>query len=176
MQEPSAIALSRENLPQILKKLESFSHQCREKLESEGFSAEDIQVDTFLNLRYEGTDGSIMTRPNPTDPMDFEVPFTQQYQREYGFCLHGRRILVDDIRVRAMGGSDMQFEDGDDLYSDFTGGNGRDVAPIMKKMVWFKEGRLETSIFQLSNLQTNNVFSGPAIIVDQNSTVLGKFF
>jgi hypothetical protein len=36
----------------------------------------------------------------------FEPAFLQHYEREFGFLLEGRALLVDDVRVRAVGKSD----------------------------------------------------------------------
>jgi N-methylhydantoinase A/oxoprolinase/acetone carboxylase beta subunit len=39
------------------------------------------------------------------DPYSYEQVFLENYRREYGFELVGRAILVDDVRVRAVGRS-----------------------------------------------------------------------
>lgn len=58
----------------------------------------------FLNCRYQGTDTLIMTVAH-TDTNSYEETFVENYRREYGFELVGRSILVDDVRVRAVGRS-----------------------------------------------------------------------
>ena len=69
-----------------------------------GFATrEDIQHSCFLNLRYEGTDTSIMVE-RPADG-EYAEMFRLSHQREFGFWLTKRRVLVDNIRVRSVGKS-----------------------------------------------------------------------
>jgi 5-oxoprolinase (ATP-hydrolysing) len=69
-----------------------------------GFSnKDDINHSCYLNLRYEGTDTSIMVE-KPIDG-DYAEMFRQSHQREFGFWLTKRRVLVDNIRVRSVGKS-----------------------------------------------------------------------
>ena len=59
----------------------------------------------MLNLRYEGTDTAIMT-PEPDDG-DFAAAFGARFRREYGFELEGRDLVVDDVRVRGVGKTEL---------------------------------------------------------------------
>jgi len=73
-------------------------------LGSLGFTnKEDISHSCYLNLRYEGTDTSIMVE-KPADG-DYAEMFRQSHQREFGFWLTKRRVIVDNIRVRSVGKS-----------------------------------------------------------------------
>ena len=63
--------------------------------------------------RYEGTDSAVMTplvaesrAPQAVGAAEipaFETSFVASYKREFGFVLTGRKVLVDDLRVRAVG-------------------------------------------------------------------------
>ena len=71
-----------------------------------GFSnPEDIQHSCYLNLRYEGTDTSIMVERPTAGGEDYAELFRQSHQREFGFWLTKRRVLVDNVRVRSIGRS-----------------------------------------------------------------------
>lgn len=59
--------------------------KARAALRSQGFRDSDISVEPFLNLRYEGTNTSVIT-PRPSDD-NYERVFKERYQREYGFLL-----------------------------------------------------------------------------------------
>ncbi len=37
-------------------------------------------------------------------------PFLRRYQREFGFTISGRPIIVDDIRVRGIGKTELDLE------------------------------------------------------------------
>jgi 5-oxoprolinase (ATP-hydrolysing) len=66
-------------------------------------NASDIRHNTYLNLRYEGTDTSLMVE-TPADG-DYAEAFRAAHQREFGFWLTKRRILVDNARARSVGKS-----------------------------------------------------------------------
>jgi N-methylhydantoinase A/oxoprolinase/acetone carboxylase beta subunit len=84
------------------KRLEVLQNDARNELISQGFHPSSITCTGYLNLRYQGTDTAIMTHLEGNST-DFGELFLFNYKREYGFELLGRDILIDDIRVRAIG-------------------------------------------------------------------------
>ncbi len=60
------MALSLESLAQLTGRLDSLESQARAPLMEQGFTAAQIGVQRFLNLRYDGTDVAVMT-PCATD-------------------------------------------------------------------------------------------------------------
>jgi len=99
-QQPAAAPLHLETVSHFKQRLEDLAALARRDLEAAGFSPDRIRVLRFLHLRYEGTDHGWMV-PEPED-LNFEQAFRATYRREYGFELEGRRIWVDDLRVRAV--------------------------------------------------------------------------
>ncbi|TMW56149.1 hypothetical protein Poli38472_008797 [Pythium oligandrum] len=113
-QRPASAAYSAETKAALVDGLVKLAAEAQDELVEDGFKREDIQVQFFLNMRYEGTDNAVMTRGPAADKgtvlsvaadsllgFDFDASFIQQYQREFGFVLQNRAILIDDIRVRA---------------------------------------------------------------------------
>lgn len=94
--------------------------RCLPDLAPQGFTPDSINVERFLNLRYDGTDVAIMTKLPTTAAAapdearasshaagascSYRGAFEASYRREFGFVL-GRGIWVDDVRVRATGRS-----------------------------------------------------------------------
>ena len=136
-----------------------------------GFSNMDnIQHSCYLNLRYEGTDTSIMVE-RPLDA-DYAEQFRLSHQREFGFWLTKRRVLVDNVRVRSVGKSKTinalqigKAEVGEvpnvmtttDVYY-VTDGN--------------QTKKLSTPVYDLEALKGGMFISGPGIILNQTSTIL----
>jgi hypothetical protein len=63
-------------------------------------------VQPYLDLRYEGTDTILRTKQPAKGSEfegDYESAFKAEYQREYGFTIKERAVVVDNIRVRAIG-------------------------------------------------------------------------
>ncbi len=52
----------------------------------QGFEDDQVNVERFLNLRYDGTDVPVMT-PCPEEGGDPAAAFEGQYKREFGFTL-----------------------------------------------------------------------------------------
>jgi 5-oxoprolinase (ATP-hydrolysing) len=68
----------------------------------EGFQENQTHAETFLNLKYEGSDSTIMIR-TPEDG-DYAEAFHRQHSKEYGFNFKDRRkIIIENIRVRSLG-------------------------------------------------------------------------
>lgn len=109
-QEPCAVEYGPATMPDVLARLAALGESVTAHLCSRGFPASSIRLIRFLNLRYAGTDCAVMV-PEPSVAEqgqhglaagDFAGAFQARYRREFGFCLHGRAIVVDDIRVRGV--------------------------------------------------------------------------
>lgn len=90
--------------------LEGLRSEAFESLNRRNLRVESIRFELYLNLRYEGTDFGIMVpcpegMNNRVGEVEFDKLFVSEYTREHGFNIPGRNILVDDVRVRALGSS-----------------------------------------------------------------------
>lgn len=66
----------------------------------QGYDRQTIDVEEYVNMRYDGTDNAIMI--SAKKEMAFNEAFESVYKREFGFILEGRDIVIDDYRVRAV--------------------------------------------------------------------------
>lgn len=115
-----------QNMDEVYKRLQALSDKARAELVKEGFSDDQIYIEPFLNLRYSGTDTSIMTSLHGKDGTlrgDYAAAFEKQHRQEYGFTIQvhyyccfiiiiyllmqhsfqGRAITIDDLRARGVG-------------------------------------------------------------------------
>ncbi len=162
-QEPSASVLNQENTNYLLLRLQEMEQQEIQTLISRGHHPDSIVAQSYLNLRYHGSDTALMI-PKPEDG-NFSCEFINTYRREFGFELKDREILVDDLRVRVMAKSSAlkQF-------------------PIEKKhgppkpdsitRCYFEEGWLETPVFLIEKLGAGQELEGPSILIQQTSTII----
>lgn len=76
--------------------------QVREQLLGQGILHEDISYEMYLNMRYQGTETSIMVlRP---ENGNFKTEFQNMHLREFSFVFPDDRVIyVDDVRVRGIG-------------------------------------------------------------------------
>jgi 5-oxoprolinase (ATP-hydrolysing) len=100
----------------------------------------------------------------------YERTFIDNYKREYGFELRGRSVLVDDIRVRAVGHSDGNNSNTVTVTKDTA--IVENPIPTEIVSVYFENGRLETPVHYMQALLPNMIIQGPAIIVQLSSTVM----
>lgn len=136
-------------------------------LTAQNYDEKDIVTERYLNMRFQGTDNAIMIMGSEgKDRMyPYDISFRTQFQREYGFELRGRDIIIDDYRVRAIvpGRTPSKSKD-----SETTG----NPETTMKHPVFFENGWKEVSVFMSDNLQPGHVIIGPALIIQPISTVV----
>ncbi|KAK7866095.1 hypothetical protein R5R35_011613 [Gryllus longicercus] len=174
-QEPCAKVYEQGSFAYLDEHLSLLEDQCFEELTKQGFAPSQIETEAFLHLRYDGTDCALMcsahsktattSSGSPTKHGDFKATFLQRYQCEFGFTLPNRPIIVDDIRVRGVGKSLIHTEE--EVAS-------ADGPPKEAKMVrvYFENGYHLTNVYLLSDLKAGHNIKGPAIIMDNLSTIL----
>ena len=162
-QEPCALTYEPHNFPALDARLQALRAEATLVLTRQGFSEAEVEVIPYLNLRYFGTDTAVMTLSDTI--ADYQAVFTQRYQREYGFTLD-RPILVDDIRVRAIGKSRTRKpptlrrrDPAEEIQSTTT-------------PAYFQQGWQDTRVYQLSELLAGDEVQGPAMLIDRTSTLL----
>lgn len=142
--------------------------QVKQKLQEQGFGDESIKTETYLNLRYEGTDTSIMVKKQTSTDgagYDFDVEFVTLFQQEYGFKLENRNILICDVRVRGVGVTNILKPRAIPLAFDTPKVEG-------SYKVYFRNEWQDMPLFKLEKLSYGHVVPGPAIIMNGNSTVI----
>lgn len=167
-QEPYSAVYGPDSVIEASRRETILLKQVKSKLQEQGFGEASITSETYLNLRYEGTDTAIMVkRPINDDGSggDYAAEFVKLFQREYGFKLQNRSIVICDVRVRGVG------------VTNILKPRALDSAPGAPKIeshykVYFESGWNDTPLFKLENLAYGHVIPGPAIIMNGNSTVI----
>ena len=149
------------------------------KLSKQGFDIEEIQFELYLHLRYDKTDCAIMVPPTSGNlpAKNFHIDakflgsfrdnFNERYKTEFGFTLPDRTIIVDDIRVRAVGKSNTSDTK---LQTDLE----KDSVPSPKQQIecYFSSGFESTNVYIIEDVPTGAHIQGPCIIIDKLSTIL----
>ncbi|OAY64507.1 5-oxoprolinase [Ananas comosus] len=166
VQEPYSSIYDVDSVAEASRREGLLIEQVKQKLGEQGFSDESIRTESYLNLRYEGTDTAIMVkRPGGENVDDYAAEFLRIFQQEYGFKLQNRKILICDVRVRGIGTTSILKP--------------RELEPVLTSPVpegsykiYFDKEWYETPLFKLENLGCGHVLQGPAIIMNGNSTVI----
>ncbi|CAL8463366.1 g2900 [Coccomyxa elongata] len=165
-QEPSAQELSPTTIRELDEQLDALQEKAVQRLLDQGFRDDQIAAERFLNLRYDGTDVAVMT--SRSSDSTYTEAFESAYKREFGFILEGRGIRVDDVRVRATGKAVPLPKPG-----NITSDPGPLPSPARIISAYFEVGgRQDTPAYLLKDLRPGHEIKGPAILIDDISTVV----
>lgn len=171
-QEPCFFVLSNpENLNKVHIRLDELVGASKESLTLQGFHDSQIVFEKYLNLRYEGTETSLMIMEQD-GKCDFERWFTEAHKREFGFAFTDKKIIVDDIRVRAIGKSNVRKEESVDHQLKKYNLKKVSVAQEASffRKVYFDGARVNTPVFRIDNMPYGSIVNGPAILADGTQT------
>lgn len=167
-QEPYSAVYDLESIMEISRREAILLKQVKQKLQQQGFTDESITADTYLNLRYEGTDTSIMVKKQNDESGNgyhYDMEFVRLFQQEYGFKLQNRKLLICDVRVRGVGVTTLLKP------RALQPASGTPKVEGCHK-VYFGNGWQDTPVFKLEHLGYGHEMPGPAIIMNGNSTVI----
>lgn len=165
-QEPTAEVYStKDGISERAKeRLQFLANKASQALVGQGYDTSNIVVEEYLNMRYEGTDNAIMIQRDENVP--FDQAFEALYQREFGFVLQGREILIDDYRVRAV-------VPGETLETPPTPSPlGVPEASLGKTRAFFENGWQDVAVYKIEDLKPGHEIPGPSVIVQPISTVV----
>eukprot|EP00978_Attheya_sp_CCMP212_P003417 scaffold7033_cov40-Attheya_sp.AAC.1 len=167
-----ALLLSDPSAKSREERLDHLTNVACDALVKQGYSKDE-------NMRYQGTDNSIMVMEPGSHDVDilagedtsdntattYGEAFSAHYQREFGFELEGRDVVIDDYRVRAVvrGDTPMACKPVASLGSP---------PAIGTTQAFFETGWEEVSVFRMEKLQPGHEIPGPAIIVQSISTIV----
>jgi len=166
----------------LLGKIEELKAKSQTALNEQGFEEDSIMFEEYLNMRYRGTESALMiVKPSKEEAQNeyggdedaFAQAFVKQHQQEFGFTFD-RDIIVDDVRVRAIGKSfehlgktvDQQLKE--IKPKDINSGD----REYKRTQVYFDGGRKDTPIYKLEDLDVGDKIKGPAILCDGTQTIV----
>ena len=180
VQTPLNVAYSEENFDRISHVFtDQIGNHALPILANQGFNVENIQFELYLHLRYDKTDCAIMVPPTvgaiPAKNLQldekvirsFKENFSEKYKTEFGFTLPDRTVIVDDVRVRAVGKSHMNDTK---KYAEAN----EDLLPSAKRQIecYFQNGFESTNVYIIEEIPVGANLQGPCIIIDKLSTIL----
>lgn len=154
----------------ITKRLYALQQRSETHLSGQGFGPHQLTHQLFLNMRYEGSDTSLMIL-QPEDG-DFAATFVERHRREFSFALD-RPVLVDDVRVRSVAAS-RSITEKSPLRQLRDATLRTASTPTQVTPVYFEAGSgyVDTPVYQLRTLGKDVRLHGPAIIIDETQTIV----
>lgn len=167
---PYAQELSEERILELKPVLEGLRQETVKSIMDMDPTCDKTQSAYFLNLRYDGSDTSLMIE-KPEKGWGFGNAFIAHHQREFGFTPKNRGILIDDIRVRTTAKSRNEVAGGLaelDALSFQCNANS-----VGHTDVSFPElGMLKVPLYSLADLHAGDTFKGPAVVIDNTQTII----
>ncbi len=157
---------------ELTKKLGEMTEASVADMKDQGFSPDQVRHERYLNLRYDGSDTSLMIL-EPEDHSDFLESFRERHRREFGFN-SDRPVLVDDIRVRTIAASKVRDEKSPLVQLREASLHDITTSPDLTTKTYFdgQKERLETPVYQLDKIEKSSRIHGPAIIIDNTQTIV----
>lgn len=141
----------------------------RRDLASEGVSAEQIVIETSLDLRYVGQSYELNI-PFEGDMLDASAAFHQAHERRFGYSDPNERVQVVNVRLKARGLNTYPALERLEVVTQFS------PEPAMMRDVVFAQGdgltRESIPIYERATLCSGASFSGPAIVTQYDTTTL----
>ncbi|CAI7580338.1 unnamed protein product [Penicillium palitans] len=131
-----------------------------------------VQTRCFLNMRYDGSETSIMVSLDSSyDPRE---EFIKAHHQQFGFTPTNRAVYVDTIRVRAIGSSVFSGSADKSLnpHPKLVSGSVAPVAKSLESTYFSPMGWVNTPVYHFDNLSDGCQISGPAIVIDKTQTIL----
>jgi 5-oxoprolinase (ATP-hydrolysing) len=175
--DPHVQTFSANVMPTIETRFASLRKRALEQLVVQGVAPESVVYESYLSLRYQGSDTTLMIA-RPADDA-FDKAFIQEHKREFAFVLDAP-IMIAGVRVRATSKSTS-----DKLH---------EKSPYMEELQLFRSSTLPPSkpqsfatnpvyfeelgkfsdvpLYRLHDLVPGNKIQGPAIILDNTQTIL----
>jgi 5-oxoprolinase (ATP-hydrolysing) len=171
-QVPCSLVYEPSNMDVFSNGIATLKKKVLSDLTAQGVADSAIEFESYLNMRYQGSDSQIMTL-TPDDSNDYLSVFRDTHQREFSFTSDDRQVIVDDIRVRGTGNSNKivessPFEALKSLTTKAVNGTQRESTT----KVYYETGWHDTPVYLLGKLNTGDVVQGPAMIIDQTQTIV----
>lgn len=160
--EPAGAAPLASSFDRQIRRLDALAAETMAELTGKGYNKDLIRVTRYLNLRYQGTDTAFMVAEN--EGAAFHQAFSNLHMREFGFDLHERELLVDDVRVRATASLPSQPHE-----RTSKAGPGK---PRETTACYFRQGWLPAPVYVQDDLGAGQQIEGPALIIQDASTIL----
>ena len=166
LQEPTAHVYQQDNqdfIQDMQQHLARLAEKATTKLMAQGYKKDQVVVEKYVNMRYEGTDNAIMICESPDS--SYSESFVEQYQREFGFVLEGRELVIDDYRVR------VRVPGSTPPPQPHVDPKGAPPASYQHR-AYFESGWHQVPVYKMDDLEAGHQVEGPCIVVQAISTVV----
>lgn len=149
--------------PEMNRLFRPLLNRAERDMTKEGFPADKIRLFRYLDIRYVGQSYEITVPYSPS----FREEFNRLHLRLYSYADEKRPVEIVNLRVKAVGITEKPS-----LLKHEYGAKDAAKARLDRKKMMF-EGKLYLSyVYGREMLKAGNVFQGPALVLDYESTAV----
>lgn len=156
-----------QDLTRMRAALEGLRQRAVDTLESEGFSADQQELQLSFDLRYAGQQWTVPVRCETITVRDIKRDFEKAYQQLYGYLQPTGQIQVVNLRVAAIGKLPPAVIRPADTAVAMP-------KPSNTREVWISQqhGWTSVPIFEGVRLRPGHAIQGPAVVEELTTTIL----
>jgi N-methylhydantoinase A len=170
--------LGKVNTELLEETFQSLEREAQETLLGEGFTAQQIELERFVDMRYPGQTSEILITVPPDRHgaqllEELENSFHWEHENSYGYrSLEGEAVEIVNIRLRARGLSDDEFSP-EDLFKASRQVSNSIASGHTARQAYFGEanGWIETDVLGRDELNESPT-QGPLIIEEYDATIV----
>lgn len=136
---------------------------CKEML-AQGVDAKQIQTESQIQLRYQGTDTALAI--DFSDKPSMLQHFADKYRQQFGFIYSDKPIVVESLIVEVIGINHSPEEEILDIQVSTS------LHPVMMQKMFFAGKWHSAPVYQRENIPVESVIKAPAIIVESTGTTV----
>ncbi|MCQ8102963.1 hydantoinase B/oxoprolinase family protein [Methylomonas sp. SURF-2] len=138
--------------------------RARAALMAQGLKDAQIDCPWRLVLRYQGSDSALTL--DFTDAESIRGRFEALHRRQFGFCYERRPLLLAALQVEAIG-RETRPAPAPGIFTGQNSATPESVTRMFSRNAWH-----DTPVYRRGNLAARADISGPAIVVEETSTIV----
>jgi N-methylhydantoinase A/oxoprolinase/acetone carboxylase beta subunit len=164
----SYMRLAQKTHPEDLgKEFAGMAELARAEMAEDGFSPQEVTIEPQLDLRYLGQSNelSVPYHWDAFNKYSYLNEFHRQHRQLFSYCHQHRPVEIVNLRIRAVARAPKIR-----LKSFASCPEIPKAARLRKQWLYHRKEKFKVEVFNRSELLAGNLISGPALIVDAEST------
>jgi N-methylhydantoinase A len=174
---PAATAADPDRLAALM---DALATQAQVDMAAEGHEPATLALRFSLDARYVGQSHELNIPWRPGDSADaVAAGLHATHAARYGYARPEAAVEIVTARLEAVVGGEWRLETGDwetGRLGDWRGERGAlgdtKAEPIGRRPVWFAGGWVETALYMREQLRSGDIFPGPAVVYQYDTTTL----
>ncbi|MFN3933401.1 MAG: hydantoinase B/oxoprolinase family protein [Parvibaculum sp.] len=153
-------------MPELDAAIAELTQDAAAELAAQGVDMADIEVTPLLHLRYDGSDTALQTDYAARDRAAAIASFEKAHKAQFGFSFENRSVVVEAVEIAAA----TRLRKTANQSASTPAIRSPDTDDIRK--VHFNGAWLDTPIFRRASLAPGDRMAGPALIIEDNQTIV----